>query len=186
MDNYYHSNIPMHAVFIFMLALLFSSPPYILRQHNLSPRREAEIKLNNKKISVDYGSPSMRGREIIGHLIPYGKVWHIGANKATHFTTEIDLRINSITIPKGTYTLFTIPLQNEWELIINKRTELWCYNSYTDDVKKQELARINMKIEQLDIPIEQFTISLDKSHLGFVMKFEWEKTRASIYFTEKH
>lgn len=154
------------------------------QQQPLSPRRSAEMELNGKKLSVDYGSPRMRGRKIMGELVPYDRVWRTGANKATHFTTEADLIIGNVTVPKGTYTLFTLPSQKGWKLIINKRTGQWGI-PYTADDEKQELARIDMKVETLSAPLEEFTISLEKAGDGGILKLEWETTRASVAFKEK-
>lgn len=147
-----------------------------------SPRGSAELTLNGKKISVDYGRPYMRGRKIMGELVPYGQVWRTGANKATHLTTEADLVIGGVAVPAGTYTLFTVPSQSGWKLIVNKRTGQW---GIPYSYEKEELARIDMKVEKLPSAIEQFTISLDKDGAGGILKMEWETTRASVKFTAK-
>lgn len=149
-----------------------------------SPRKSAELTLNGKKISVDYGAPSMRGRKIFGGLEPYGKVWRTGANKATHLTTEVDLVVGGVNVPAGTYTLFTVPSESGWKLIINKTTGQWGI-PYKPEYEKTELARIDMKVEKTASPVELFTISLDKAGSGGVLKLEWENTRASVNFTEK-
>jgi hypothetical protein len=124
----------------------------------------------------------MRGRKIMGELVPYGQVWRTGANKATHLTTEADLVIGGVAVPAGTYTLFTVPSQSGWKLIVNKRTGQW---GIPYSYEKEELARIDMKVEKLPSAIEQFTISLDKDGAGGILKMEWETTRASVKFTAK-
>jgi hypothetical protein len=124
----------------------------------------------------------MRGRKIVGGLVPYDQVWRTGANEATHFTTEADLVIGGVAVPKGTYTLFTLPSQSGWKLIVNKRTGQWGI-PYT--YEKEELARIDMKVEALPSAVEQFTISLDKDGADGVLKLEWETTRASVKLTAK-
>ncbi len=147
-----------------------------------SPRGTATMTLNGKKISVDYGRPSMRGRKIMGALVPYNQVWRTGANEATHFTTETDLLTGNTIIPKGTYTLFTIPAPTGWKLIINKHTGQW---GIPYEYEKEELARVDMSVESLSQPVEQFTISLEPSGTEGILKMEWEQTRAAIKFTEK-
>ncbi|MFN7929674.1 MAG: DUF2911 domain-containing protein [Blastocatellia bacterium] len=149
-----------------------------------SPRGTAEMKLNGKKITVDYGRPSMHGRKIMGGLVPYDEIWRTGANRATHFTTDADLTIGEVTVPKGTYTLFTLPSAKEWKLIINKQTGQWG-TPYKPEYEKTELARVPMNTESLSAPVEQFTILLEPSGSGGVMKLEWEQTRAAVNFTEK-
>lgn len=151
-------------------------------QQYTSPRGSAEMTLNGKKISVDYGRPSMHGRKIMGELVPYDQVWRTGANKATHFTTEADLTMGNVTVPKGTYTLFTLPSQKGWKLIINKQTGQW---GTPYEYEKEELARIDMQVETIASPVEQFTISLNQAGEGGILKLEWEKTRAAVPFTVK-
>lgn len=146
------------------------------QQQPLSPRGSAETTINGKKITVDYGRPSMRGRKIFGALVPYGQVWRTGANKATHFTTETDLIIGGVTVPKGTYTLYTLPAENGWKLILNKQTGQWG----TQYDQSQDLARVDLKVTKTSTPVEQFTISFAPAKGGAVMKFEWENTSASV------
>ncbi len=148
-----------------------SSPP-------LSPKGSADYTLNGKKIAVVYSRPSTRGRKIMGGLVPWDKVWRTGANEATSFATEADLVIGGVPVPKGSYTLFTVPSQSGWQLIINKQTGQWG----TDYDEKQDLARIGMKVETLSQPLEQFTISFRPAKDGGIMMLEWETTRASVEF----
>ncbi len=152
------------------------------RQQPLSPRKSAEMILNGKKISVNYGAPSVRGRKIFGEsVVPFNQVWRLGANEATHLTTEADLTIGNLAVPKGTYTLYAIPSEKGWKLIINKQTGQW--GTVYDD--KQDLARIDMKVETLRAPVEQMVISLAKAGNGGILKVEWETTSASVNFTAK-
>jgi hypothetical protein len=174
------------AITITLLTLFISAFSIVLiqAQRYESPRGSAEMTLNGKKISVDYGRPSMHGRKIMGGLVPYDQIWRTGANKATHFTTEADLIIGRVTVPKGTYTLFTLPSQSGWKLIINKTTGQWGI-PYKAEYIPQELARIDMKVETLSAPVEQFTIILEQAGSGGILKLEWENTRASVNFAEK-
>ncbi len=155
--------------------LLFVSAPA------QSPRKSAEMALNGKKISVDYGAPSVRERKIFGGLLPYDQVWRFGANKATHFTTEADLMVGAVAVPKGTYTLYALPSEKGWKLIINKQTGQWG----TQYDQSQDLARIDMKGEKTKAPVELMVISLTPAGKGGVLKMEWENTSASVNFTEK-
>jgi len=175
-----YSRITLYATLLITVLLL--SVAYA--QKYTSPRGSAEMTLNGKKISVDYGRPSMHGRKVMGELVPYGQVWRLGANKATHLTTEADLSIGGITVPKGTYTLFAVPAANSWKLIINKVTGQWGI-PYKPEYEKEELGRLNMQVGTLPNPVEEFTISLEKSGSGGLLKLEWEKTSASIKFSEK-
>ncbi len=147
-----------------------------------SPRDSAELTLNGKNISVNYGSPSMRGRKIMGSVVPYGKVWRTGANAATGFTTQADLIIGNIKIPRGSYTLFSIPSAKQWKLLINKQTGQWG----TVYQEKLDIARIPLKKKTLTDKVERFTITLERTgDKSGVMKFSWEKTQLSFNFQIK-
>ncbi len=123
----------------------------------------------------------MRGRKIMGALVPYDQVWRTGANAATSLTTEADLVIGNVTVPKGSYTIYTLPSARGWKLIINKQTGQWG----TDYDKSHDLARIDLEVKPLSSPVEQFTISLDKAGSGGVLKLEWENTSASVSLSAK-
>lgn len=137
---------------------------------------------DGKKVTIDYSRPSVRGRKIMGGLVPYGQVWRTGANSATSLTTDVDLTIGGTTVPAGKYTLYTLPGENAWKLIINKETGQWG----TKYDEKQDLARVDMKVGKTSAPVEQFTISFDKSGGDSAkLKLEWENTSASVDIREK-
>jgi len=155
-------------VLVIMVAAIAAQKP--------SPPKSAEMTLNGKKITIKYSAPSMRGRKIMGDLVPYGKVWRTGANEATAFTTEADLMVGNVTVPKGSYTLYTLPGETGWKLIINKQTGQWG----TEYSEQQDLARIDMKVAKTAAPVEQFVITLAPAGKGGVLKLEWENTSASV------
>jgi len=147
-----------------------------------SPRDSSVLVINDKRLSVNYGSPSMRGRIIMGGVVPYGVVWRTGANAATSFVTQTDIVLSGIKIPRGSYTFYTLPSSKQWQLIINKQTGQWgtVYN------KKLDLVRIPLKKKNLKQSVEKFTIALEKtSEKSGVMKLTWEKTQLSIDFQVK-
>jgi hypothetical protein len=137
----------------------------------LSPPAHTETTISGKKVSIDYSAPSMRGRKIMGELVPYGQVWRTGANSATTLKTDTDITINGTKVPAGTYTLYTLPGENDWKLIINKQTGQWG----TEYHQEQDLARVDLKQEQTSAPVETFKITLQPSSL--IM--EWENTKLS-------
>lgn len=77
------------------------------------------------RMIIDYGQPHARGREIFGGVVPYGQVWRLGANLATHLTLELGMRIGDLEIPPGTYTLYMLPTESGAELIVNRQTRQW-------------------------------------------------------------
>jgi hypothetical protein len=142
-----------------------------------SPPATAEVTLKNKKITIDYSRPSLKGRKVGQELAPYGKVWRTGANEATALNTEIDLNIGGVKVPAGKYTLYTLPSEGTWKLIINKQTGQWG----TKYDESQDLARVDMKKSPLQQPVEQFTISFDKKNENTAtLNLDWENTRVSV------
>src|ERR1700730_2876319 len=148
-----------------------------------SPPAKAECKLpNGKTVTVDYSSPRAKGRKIFGGLAPYGQVWRGGANEATTFVTASDTNVGGKTVPAGKYTIFTIPGEDKWTLIISKKTGEWG-TAYPGG--ENDLARIDMKVSKTSAPVENFTIAFDQSGNGCTLRMEWENTRASVEITPK-
>lgn len=148
-----------------------------------SPPATAQCDLGGgKTLTVDYSSPRVKGRKIFGDLVPYGKVWRAGANEATTFVTTADLKVGGKDVPAGSYTIFTIPEQDKWTLIISKKTGEWglAYAGPGED-----LARVEMKASKLPSLVENFTIAFDKSGAGCTLRIEWENTRASVEIAKK-
>jgi Protein of unknown function (DUF2911) len=154
-----------------------------------SPSAKANCSFSDgKSVSVDYSSPRAKGRKIYGGLVPYGEVWRAGANEATTFVIDTDAVVGGKTVPAGTYTLFTVPNQGKWTLIINKTTKnakggpLW---GVPYPGEEGDFARVDMKASRLPSNVENFAISFDKSASGCTMNLDWETTRASIDISEK-
>ncbi len=143
-----------------------------------SPPAKAECKLQGgKAITIDYSSPRAKGRKIFGALVPYGQLWRAGANEATTFVVSSDVTVGGKAVPAGSYTLFTIPAEDKWTLVISKKTGEWgtAYPGPDND-----LARIDMKVSKLASPVENFTIALDQAGTSCTLKMEWETTQASV------
>jgi hypothetical protein len=148
-----------------------------------SPPAKAECKLpGGKTISVDYSSPRAKGRKIFGGLVPYGQVWRAGANEATTFVTTGDVSVGGKTVPAGKYTIFAIPAEDKWTLVISKKTGEWG-TAYPGP--ENDLARVDMKVSKTSAPVENFTIACDQSGSGCTMRMEWENTQASVDITPK-
>lgn len=142
-----------------------------------SPPANAQFTFpDGKTLKMDYSSPRMKGRKIYGDLVPYGQVWRVGANEATTFVTDTDLMVGDKQVPAGSYTIFAIPEEGKWTLIISKKTGEWGI-PYPGD--KEDLARIDMKVSS-GAAMENFTISLDKSGKGCTLKIAWDTTVASV------
>ena len=142
---------------------------------------------DGKKITVDYSRPKIHDpktgqlRKVGVEVAPYGKVWRTGANEATTFVTTADLMVGDLHVPAGNYTLYTIPGESEWTIIINKQTGQWG----TEYDEKQDLGRTKVKSEKTSAPVEQFTISFDKTNeKATAMNLAWENTKVSVPITE--
>ena len=149
-----------------------------------SPPAKAKCQFaDGKTISVDYRSPRINGRKIYGGLVPYNQEWRTGANEATTFDTTANVQIAGTTIPAGHYTLFTLPSEGTWKLIISKKTGEW---GIPYPGAQYDLARVDMKKQDLPSNVENFTISFQKADpKSCVMNVEWEKTRAYVDIAEK-
>jgi hypothetical protein len=148
-----------------------------------SPPAKATLDLGNaQSITVDYSSPRLKGRKLGQELAPFGQIWRTGANEATTFVTTADLTVGGAAVPAGSYTIFTIPAKDKWTLIISKKTGEWGtdYPGPSND-----LARVDMKVSTLPSPVENFTISFDKSANGGSLNMDWETTRASVAIVKK-
>ena len=142
-----------------------------------SPHADVTATLGGKKITVSYGRPFVKGRAIFGGLVPWGEVWRTGADEATTFTTEADVGIGGLKVPKGEYALFTIPTAKEWTLVLNKTAKQWGAFKYD---AAQDLGRVPMTTTSLTKPVEQFTIELVPAGKQVTLKLSWDKTAASV------
>ncbi len=144
-----------------------------------SPRGSVEATVEDATLTVDYGRPSRRGREIFGGLVPWNQVWRTGANAATHFTSDRDLLIDGQTLPAGTYTLWTTYTPEGGELIISGLTEVWG----TQYDPESDVIRIPMKSDALEASVEQFTIEVEPSERGGgVLALSWDTNRFTVPF----
>jgi Protein of unknown function (DUF2911) len=142
-----------------------------------SPPGTAEVVLKGKKITIDYSRPFLKGRKVGQELAPYGKVWRTGANEATALVTEVDLNIGGTKVPAGKYTIYTLPSEGTWKLIINKQTGQWG----TEYNQGQDLTRIDMQKAPLPQSVEQFTISFDKKSENTAnLNLDWDTTRMFV------
>ncbi len=140
----------------------------------LSVRDTASAKIGDASFTVDYSRPLLRGRKLLGDVIPYERVWRTGANAATQFTTPVAIKLAGMAVPAGTYTFWTLPHTNGVDLIVNKQSGQWGtqYNS------SYNLGTAKMQTEELPSPVEEFTISIvpvDNQHGTLLI--EWGSFR---------
>jgi len=160
-------------------ALLAAAPPAQAQRQILSPRDSVVLTLDTNVISVNYGRPSIRGRKIMGGLVPWNQVWRTGANQATHLKTSFDMTFGGVPVTRGTYTLWTLPSPTGWKVILNKQTGQWgtVYNPALD------LARFDGAVEQTHAVVDTFTIALQSTgRTSGLMKLMWENTSVAVPF----
>jgi hypothetical protein len=173
-------NVFASLVFLAVCSLSFAQQDKSKRP---SPPAQAQCKFSDgKTITVDYSSPRMKGRKIFGDLVPYGEVWRTGANEATTFVTTANLSAGGKDVPAGSYTIFTLPAQDNWTLIVNKHTGEW---GVPYKYESEELAKVQMSVSKTSAPVENFTIGFDQGGGTCTIKLSWESTQASLSFSEK-
>jgi hypothetical protein len=146
----------------------------------LSPHDSIANVIDGADVSITYGRPSMRGRAIMGQLVPYGRVWCPGADEATTLKTSKKLRIGNLTLDAGSYTLWMLPAAGEWSLIVNKETDIF----HTQYSPRYDLGSIPMTKRSVSPPVEQLTFALDKAESGEggTITMTWETTAVSVRF----
>jgi hypothetical protein len=163
------------------IALAFASAASA--QRYTSPPASVAASIGGNYIRIEYYAPSMHGRKIIGNLVPYDEVWCTGANWATKITTEAGLNINGLKVPKGSYSIWTLPNEKQWLLIINKQTGQFHLN-YDET---QDFGRVKMNLKALSSPVETFKIELTSTGTNNgTLAVLWENTSAWVPITVLH
>jgi Protein of unknown function (DUF2911) len=140
----------------------------------LSVRDTMKAQIGNALFTVDYGRPLVRGRKLLGDVLPYDHVWRTGANAATQFTTSAPIMLAGMQVPAGTYTLWTVPHASGVDLIVNRQAGQW--GTEYNGSRNLGMARITSQVRSM--PVEEFTISIipsDAQHGTLVM--EWGSFR---------
>jgi len=163
----------MKSLFLILFAFSFFAitPELSAQQPKASPHDTVET----ADIKVTYGRPYKKNREIFGALEPYGKVWRVGANEATEITFKKDMKFGGQDVKAGTYTLFAIPAENEWTIILNSTLKQWGAYSY-DKNKANNVLEVKVPVKKTDAVTEQLTIAPENNNL-FI---RWDNTEVAI------
>jgi len=143
-----------------------------------SPHVRSEWTVHGASISIEYGRPYLKGRAE-AELMPAGKPWRTGADEATTLKTDKALKFGDVTVPAGTYTLYTVPEAGQWTLAISKRTGQWGIPVQVND----DLGRVKMAVAKTAAPVEQLTISIDGAASGGTLRIEWGTVSSTVPFT---
>lgn len=151
-------------------------------ENKLSPSADTSVTLGGHAITIEYNAPAARGRQVEGGLIPYDKVWRLGADSATTLTTDTDIMIGNLMVPKGVHTLYLQAAQDRWLLIVNKQVNQWG-TVYTEG---QDLGRVPMKVQKLSQPVESLRIALKPDGAKkATLEVAWGTTSATVPITVK-
>ena len=132
-----------------------------------SPPAVAKGTVDSADIAIYYSSPAVKGRMIWGSLVPYGKIWRTGANEATIFETNKEIRLNDNVLPAGKYGLFTIPGENEWTIVLNSVWDQWGAFKYD---KSKDVLRFIVPAEKSPVFHERLKFDI----VGDDVVFYWE------------
>lgn len=148
----------------------------------LSPKDTVKFEFNDTTLEVFYNRPYKKGRDIFGALVPYNEVWRTGANEATTFTTNKDLMIEGMLMPKGEYTLWTIPNDTAWNIIFNTKQYPWGVDEQMRPMREPQFDLMNLiePVQKLEKPVEQFTIAFDNTTDDLKMTLVWDKTKIEV------
>jgi len=138
-----------------------------------SPLAKATGKAGSATITIDYSAPSAKGRKVFGELVPFGKVWRTGANNATVFEVDGDVKIEGQTLAKGKYGFFAIPTETEWTLIFNKTWNQWGAFRYKQE---EDVLRVKVKPGKTASMVEKMVYTINNG----VVTLAWENTEVSF------
>ena len=162
---------------LFTVNLSFSQ----INTPRVSPASEVEQMVGLTKIEIEYSRPSMRGREVFGNLVPFGKVWRTGADNSTKISFDTDVIISGKTIQSGTYSIFSIPNKESWEIILYSDVELWGVPRDWSENKIVFSSMFDVKKLKKSNTVETFTISFnDLTNNDVNMSISWENTSVDI------
>jgi hypothetical protein len=159
-----------HLLFLF-LASAFMLPVFAQQKQRASPHDTVKA----KDIEITYGRPYKKSRDIFGSLVKYGEVWRTGADEATQITFKKDATFGGKSIKAGTYTLFTIPTEGEWTVILNSQLKQWGAYDYPKN-KDKDVLQVKVPSKKIASTVEQLTIIVEGSNINIT----WDQTMVTI------
>ena len=166
---------------IFMLIILKITPGIAqdALEPRLSPLEMVTMKYDETYMKITYCRPHKRGREIFGNpdLVPYGNIWRTGANEATEITVTDDIKIAGNELKAGTYTVFTIPEEDKWTIILNSELGQWGAYNYNEDF---DVMRFTVPVKKTDVIYEPFTIEFEQHDHTTNILMMWDQVQVII------
>jgi tetratricopeptide (TPR) repeat protein len=169
----------MKTAFILVFVLLASSAfSQVLPKK--SPKSEIEQLVGLNEIELVYSRPNANGRTLFGDLVPYGKVWRLGANEPTIIDLKYPIMINNQTIDSGSYAVFAIPYKSYWKVVFNTDTEQWGSSDYDEAKNVVEYTAAVSSCNH----VESFTLSFeDVDEASAILAIRWGTTEVKVPFT---
>ena len=133
---------------------------------------------SGKVKDANYSSPAVKGRKVFGELVPYGQVWRAGANEATIFETDKDIKVEGKTLPKGKYSLYAIPGEKEWTIIFNKQTGQWGVKRGGATTREEAQDALTVKVKPKKSASMNERLAYDVTDKGFTLR--WENTEVPV------
>jgi hypothetical protein len=164
----------MKKLVILALSLGLTTSGYSQMEKKASPAKSSSNQVGETTVTVNYSSPSKKGRDIFGGLVPYDKIWRTGANEATTLMVSQAVEIAGETLPEGTYALFTIPGTEEWTVILNSQSKQWGAYNYDEE---KDVMRFTVPAQEREEALESFTIMVSEEG---VVTLAWDKTEISF------
>lgn len=145
-----------------------------------SPLAEVRFTLGGQEALLCYSRPSAKGRAVMGGLVPYGQPWRVGANEATSLHLPFNATIGGVAVDAGTYSLYSVPGQTEWEFVLNRQVERWGI-PIDDAVKQGNAGSFKRPVSSTSAPVEQLTFRWEAtSESAGQLVMEWERTQVAI------
>lgn len=143
-----------------------------------SPPATASGKVKDANITINYSSPAAKGRKVFGELVPYGQVWRAGANEATIFETDKDIKVEGKTLPAGKYSLYAIPGEKEWTIIFNKQTGQWGVKRGGVTSRDEAQDALSVKVKPKKSSAMNERLAYEVTNNGFAIR--WENTEVPV------
>lgn len=149
-----------------------------------SPTGKISQEVGLTKVEIEYSRPSAKGRKVFGELVPFGDLWRTGANASTKITFGEDVKVGETNLPKGTYALYTVPGERQWDIVFYKNTTLWGAPAPADYKMEDIAAKVSVPSMATRDMVETFTIELSNlKNDGASLDIIWENTKVSLPFT---
>jgi len=176
---------------ILVLLFVFVGMPYAKKQTKKhSPERTAVYQENGMDLAVAYNSPSKKGRDIFGALVPYDQVWRTGANETTTFATVNDVKVGGKALKAGTYSVWTVPGRTSWKVIFNDDIPDWgvtlsSMGRETTRVPDHDVLELEVGVQTMSSPEEMLTLAFEEANGGVQLSLFWDTTKISIPISQE-